>query len=420
MKVCLLNPILYANNVVPLIEIVHAADPTIEFGAFGIWQNLPKGQDPPVEGIPIPGSRTPGTSKGNNPAKSNGSTTTKNRKSAIGRTAISITARSLKQTLDSFKYQKKFEEELRKYDVVHKQGLFSKRVCRFLADAKDIPPLVVSIWGSDLLRCSDMKFTALKQRLLQRADLITVVGIDFREILLSKHGRDLFPKIRAACYSANGDMIREISKLSRPDAKQWLEEKHRVTGDKFTICVGHNADPANRQLDVIAELGSLSPEFKNRLHIICPMTYGGKPGYVDQVRDSLKKHQVKGTVLSDFLEVQEVAKLRKSCDMMIFVPLSDAFAASVGQALVAQSATIVGSWLPYAQRRRFGFKYWEVDDVSQIANTVTKIFNNLNEHRDALIENEKLGLEFFDEKRLGSQWRNVYLEAVGKYKGTFA
>ena len=107
----------------------------------------------------------------------------------------------------------------------------------------------------------------------------------------------------------------------------------------------------------------------------------------------------------------EVARQRLASDLFVFAPISDAFAASVSQALLSGSVVICGSWLPYTARRRAGFQYWEIDAPSQLAETLRDILRRWPQPLADCAGNPALAKAFFDSERLGKQWYAAYADA---------
>lgn len=63
--------------------------------------------------------------------------------------------------------------------------------------------LILTIWGSDLLRSAGVDAYRAQLAACERASLITVGSVEMREILLAKFGRSLSAKIRLATYGAD-------------------------------------------------------------------------------------------------------------------------------------------------------------------------------------------------------------------------
>lgn len=293
-------------------------------------------------------------------------------------------------------------------DVYHVHGLFYDRTHRLLTKYAT-KPIVVSPWGSDVLRIADPAMSACQQEVLRRSEVITISNIEFQEIVLAKYGRDLADKVMPAFFSPSlGDLPSAPRGVLFPDC---LPVGGQQKGAKKLVAVGHNGFRDNQHLGLLESLKDLTVEQKDALYVVLQMTYGCADDYRDEVAAKLEECGLQGTVIRDYMEEEQLNALRLSTDLFIYAAVSDGFSASVSQALAAGAVCVVGSWLPYKERVRAGFKYEEIDAVSDTAAVVQNVLGDWEYHLTCAEENRKRSAEFFDSERLGNLWIDCYQKA---------
>ena len=311
------------------------------------------------------------------------------------------------------RYKRYFEPLLREVDVVHLQSLFHhKHAFQWLLSNPDVP-VVVSCFGSDVFRQSDLFVTLKQQQLLRFASAIIVSGNEFKEVVLSKYGRELFPKIHKAFFNPQVDAFVNSDKSK---ASQRFRMRLGVPKDRFIVCVGHNGTLESQHLKLIESIAALEESKKKSIFAVVPMTYGAGSEYQELVSRTLHETGLSGVVLREFLTEDELKDLRLATDILVYAPISDAFSASVTQALAAGSVAILGSWLPYKTRQRAGFKYWEIDAPYEACQVLECILNDWPEAQSQCEPNRKLSAEFFSQERLGQLCVDVYKSAIQNFK----
>ena len=109
---------------------------------------------------------------------------------------------------------------------------------------------------------------------------------------------------------------------------------------------------------------------------------------------------------------EEVYQLRADTDILLYAPVSDAFSASVTQALAAGSVVITGAWLPYKSRKISGFKYHEISNLSDAGSSIQQVIDNWGDHAGRGRENRKLAANIYSERAIGQGWVSAYKKAI--------
>ena len=295
-------------------------------------------------------------------------------------------------------------------DVLHLQSIFNNESLAWLALNGSCKPFVVTCYGSDLLRVSDPKLMLLQRRVLQRAAAITVTSPELKSILLSKFGFGLEPKVFNTFFDPG---VTPFITADRSAARLRLEEHYPALRGRKLITVGHNATPECQHMGILSSLAKLPNALKRDLFLWVPMTYGGSGDrYTQAVASSLASHGLAGHTEQAFVDGARLLDWRAASDIFVYAATSDAFSASVSQALAAGSVGIIGSWLPYKLRTRAGFRYAEIDSVQDSADVLHEVLDNWSDWKARAASNRELSAAFFSSEKLGEQWVRVYRSAV--------
>ena len=307
------------------------------------------------------------------------------------------------------KFRKDFGSRVHEFDLLHIHGMFLSGLHYWLVNSNKCPPFIVSCWGSDVLRNSDIEMIKVQQKLLRKASVITVSGPEFKEVVLSKYGRDLAPKIHFAIFDPE---LESIPFAERAPAAASFREKFNVGSNQKIVAIAHNGHPNNNHLELIESLSELSTHERGNFFCVLQMTYAVTSEYIDKVQRALDHAELKGVILTEFMSHEDLLELRLATDVLIYAPISDAFSASVTQALAAGTVVVLGSWLPYKVRTRAGFHYTEIDSTTEAGSALKRILVDWEQEKSFALPNRVLSSQFFNRERLGQAWCAAYEAAL--------
>lgn len=222
-------------------------------------------------------------------------------------------------------------------------------------------PLVVSFWGHDVLDGSCLQTHMFQRAAIERADIVTVRSIDLREHLYSKFGRQFAPKVRLAKFA--NDMFRERADLCLPRLRSAFRERHQIGATSIVIAIGHSGYEKERHLAVLETLRNL-PVQNRDVVLMLPVTYGGEPGYLHQVRIAAEQTGLRYVMLDTFTDRHGVWESRAAADIFVSVPDEDSFSGAMCEFILAGAVAIVGDWLPYGALRRLQVYHRSVETAA--------------------------------------------------------
>ena len=177
--------------------------------------------------------------------------------------------------------------------------------------------------------------------------------------------------------------------------------------DTFTVCIGNNGSPAQEHLKIIEAINTLPDDANNKISLIIPMTYGGKTKYKEKVKEAASKH--KCAVLEDFMDSDEVSKLRVASDIYINAQVTDALSKSMLEHIYAGSAVIIGSWLTYPELDEWGIRTQSFNDYTDLPRVILECISDSNINNER-VKNRKIIHDYTSWDTCRAKWHNVLFE----------
>lgn len=282
-----------------------------------------------------------------------------------------ITGNLKKETnfiFSKYKYLLFWKSEISRYDIVHHHTLFEPQfdLIRISKDLKK--KIVVSFWGSDLLKTDNAAKIEQQKNLLKLADIVTVQTDEMRNVVSEKFGKDVADKTVPVLFGIPEKNLNQILTFKRQDRKE----------DKvYTIQIGYNSSPAQNHLKIIQALNNLNPELKKKIKLLLPMGYGdGSVDYVNTVKSSFAEGFNEIEISTSYLSRNEYLQRSSGVDVLINLPETDAGNASLYEALLLGTKVIVGSWLPYSEFKKFEIPLNSIDTFEQLPSVLISVLNS--------------------------------------------
>lgn len=256
----------------------------------------------------------------------------------------------------------------KKSTIVNIQFVDFKYVLLLPYIKKNFGKIVLSFWGSDLLRQKHWRLQFLKV-LFDIADRITFETDEMIAIFQGKVGNKYNDKIRKANFGSS--VMERQNKLTEQEILNFAE-KYGINRNKRCIVIGYNRNEAHQHYEVIRSLIDSNIN-KDDFFVIIPWTYGPES---KEYRDRLES-QLRGnfeyTFLETFMERDEIACLRACTDVLFQVQITDSLSATMLETLYGKKEVITGNWLPYKELVDAGITMSFVDKVSDAGKALEKI-----------------------------------------------
>jgi hypothetical protein len=274
---------------------------------------------------------------------------------------------------------KEVNENVHEYDVILLHGLWQLN-CYIFSKLKTKNILTVgALWGSDFYKRTneDKLFTAI-----DLCDLIVIPTEEMtKDVLEIKQiTKD---KIRNCFFGlaplSNLFLLQDVSQKKSKKTLGFEE-------DAFIIICGYNGSPNHQHQKILSVLTAIKAQLPKKTKIVLPITYGGSKEYKEEVKQTLDETGFDYVLYEDFLTDEEIAHLRKATDLMIQIPITDAFSGSLQEHLFAQNMVIAGSWLPYQGLKDRGIYFETIDNVDELKDKLIFVLENFGELQNKIIE----------------------------------
>ena len=279
----------------------------------------------------------------------------------------------------SFFLQARKVVKVRYYDIIniHYPQSF---LCYLMSYLKKMSSsIVVSPWGSDVLRLEGKGKRRELAKVFQKADYITVgISGHIGKTLVNEMqvNRDKFHPL--AWGSETIDYINEhIQEVSTNDAKQRLGLENR-----YVITCGYNAFEEQRHVVMINAIRKIRTQLPDNLVLLFPVTYGfsfgtRKKDYVETLKKLCRESGLDAIFYEDYLSVSELFYLRRGTDMFIHIQTTDGGNSSLQEYVLCGKKVVHGSWIHYTYLEQFKpLFYFPVDDLSHLAEVIVKAYNS--------------------------------------------
>lgn len=298
-------------------------------------------------------------------------------------------------------------------DVIHVHYVIPSTLVYLFAFWFGARVRILTFWGSDILRASDSNRKLLTPFLIM-ASTITFMIQTQKQFFCNKYGNRFDRKIKIIDFgNALLDVIDDIrAEYSKADCKQELG----LRNDKIIIHIGYNKEEGQQHIKILEQLCLLPQHILKKIQIVFPWGYGGKNVnediYISKIENMLETYDIDYVFVKSFLQGEELAKFRMSCDIFLYGQISDAMSASPLEYVYSGGLFLCPDWLweNYALinwQAEQCFKYF---DFTHMRNVLNEILLKWEEPFLGLIENEmhEIIYENLSWENLSPIWRKCY------------
>lgn len=269
----------------------------------------------------------------------------------------------------------------RQYDIVnvHYPQYFMCYVIRQLRRMSS--SIVISPWGSDVLRLEGKTKRRKLARVFRKADHITAsVNENVGMAIVREMGINANKFHPLLWGSETIDYINEhLSAVSVEEAKRQLSLENR-----YVITCGYNAFEAQRHEVMIRAIQSIRNQLPDNLTLLFPVTYGHSYGtrkeeYVSELKQLCMELGLDAVFYENYLSVDELFYLRQGTDMFIHVQTTDAGNSSLQEYILCGKKVVHGAWIHYSYLEDFKpLSYFPVEDLEHLDEVILNAYHSDN------------------------------------------
>ncbi|SFC94405.1 glycosyltransferase family 1 protein [Butyrivibrio sp. YAB3001] len=260
------------------------------------------------------------------------------------------------------------------------------------------------IGGSDFYK-SSLTELEYKRKLIEVADRISGETDDIINDFLK-----VYPEKENSIEKVNYgvDVLRTIDCVDELKVNIFKRVK-TIPNDKIIITCGYNAGGSQQHGEMIRVLNMLNTEILDGLFLVFPMTYPENQNeYIEKIENELSQSRLNYKILRDFMDDDEMACLAKTTSIFLNVQKTDQLSSTMLEQMYAGSIVVTGRWLNYGMLRNNGFKFWEIENIDDLAKVLPKIVYNLDKYSEDSKHNKKLVYEMSSWEKVSYKWLNLW------------
>lgn len=250
------------------------------------------------------------------------------------------------------------------YDAINIHQLFSTTFKYAKIAKKNGLKIILTPWGSDVLRCPRYQQLNLKKA-FTLADYVTYNLGGFSEKYISIYEVSPEKMVYAGFGSEIFDLIPQYK--GRLTKKELAKEVGIPEADYYITC-GYMADHAQRHKLMIDAIGANREYVPKNTLLLFPFTYGNgrNEEYMSELIGLCNKYGLKCYFVTDYLSNEQMAMFRCLADLFIHIQPTDAASASLAEYLLADVQVINGKWLDYPHLEKDGMPYHICNSLEEL------------------------------------------------------
>lgn len=264
--------------------------------------------------------------------------------------------------------------------------------------------LNLGVGGSDLYRARKAE-QIYKKQLIDMADIISAQTEATISAFVKRYP-STGGKIRWVNYG-----IEALECMDQECMMRAREKRKRldIPDDAIVIMCGYNASEAHRHVDLIQALSGMDESVKEKIALILPMTYpNGQESYIEEVESRLSSCGIRYRILTEYMNLQDMAEIEVLSDILITIQTTDQLSSTMLETMYAGKLVIAGSWLPYENLRESGIFFVSIDEIADLAKTVTEVVTNYRSFQDKCMANKEIVYDMSSWNAASGRWRSLW------------
>ncbi len=325
----------------------------------------------------------------------------------FGKTIVSknFFKKNIQLFLNFYKIFRYFRNQNSHYDVCNIHFLdpryffFKKRIFKLCNQ------LVVSVYGSDFYLFK--KYDFFQKPFYKTAARITFANDKTRSSFDDYYNNKFSHKLNICRFGLSLlPLIKDVQKDTL--YKEKALSHFSFPDNKIIITIGYHSNPITQQVPIINELLKISNELKTNIFVVLPMAYGGFKENINKVDNLMKSSGISYCIIRDFLNIEDLLKLRIASDIMINLPTTDQLSATLCEYLFTKNWVITGAWLPYETIDQTGVHYHRIQGIDELSSQLTNVLEHFSDYQQLAEQNPDRIWHFSSWSHNITSWIEVY------------
>ncbi len=234
--------------------------------------------------------------------------------------------------------------------------------------------IVITPWGSDVLRLNSKIKLSLLGKVYRNADMIAVPSTcQLGTKIVKEFGINESKMVPLSWGSETIDYINEHLSITNSEAKTELG-----LNGMYVITCGYNAFPEQRHEAIIDAISKAKDSLPTNIVLLFPVTYGNnrKDAYVKLLKNKVNCLNLNAVFFENYLSVPEVFMLRRASDMFIHVQTTDAGNATIMEYIICGNKVLHGSWMQYKWMDCEPKFYFPINNLDELSDGIVSAYKS--------------------------------------------
>lgn len=300
----------------------------------------------------------------------------------------------------------KFVQRLGEYDIINVQFVSPVHLLYFLGTKGTKNNMILSYWGSDLMRISKDNEIIEKFFLkFKKCAYVTFDNGDLKDIFYRKFD---FDKEKSKVIMLSLPVLDWIDKTKPEDCK--IIGNQSIPENRIIVAIGYNGRPEQQHLEIVRHLSKLDEKYKKEILILLQMTYGGEEDYVETCERACRDAALEYILFEDFQMYEEIAQIRRRTDIFINAQTTDVFSGSFCEYLYADTVVLNAKWLHYRELDEYPFKYEEFERFEEIPQLMENVIEGITQQGryEKIGKNKEIIRKLRSNENCKKQWHYIF------------
>ena len=260
---------------------------------------------------------------------------------------------------------------------IHYPQYILSDVIRYLKRMSD--SIVVTPWGSDVLRLEDPQKKKKLTCLFTKVDYITTRPSGSIGKVVCQEMKVDPSKFHPLVWGSDTiDYINDhIAEVSHDAAKERLGLK-----GKYLITCGYNAYKEQQHEIIIDAIKRKKDELPDNITLLFPVTYGNvtvaqRQEYVARLKSLCEDLHLPTIFYENYMSVSQLFLIRRATNMFIHIQTTDAGNSSLQEYVLCGAKIVHGSWIHYDTLEKYSpLFYFPVSELDDLGNVIVDAFNS--------------------------------------------
>lgn len=237
--------------------------------------------------------------------------------------------------------------------------------------------IVISPWGSDVLRVEDEKSINDLRKIYSQARFVTTgKNTNTGRCAIEKFKVDPDKFVELGWGGEFFDYIKDNpNHVTTEDAK-----KSFGLDGRYVITCGYNGQLEQRREEIVDAIYSVKNQLPNNLTLLFPYNYLKIPvndANMETVMNKCASLGLEAVVVEQYLDMKGLLELRMATDIFVHVQTTDAGARSVMEYVLCNKKVVHGAWIKYAYLEDYKPScYFPVDQIENLGECIVNAYHS--------------------------------------------